>query len=56
MIELEGVLTIKNKEGALVAIVYHNLKTHMPEIYGISKHGMDEVKSLLESFSVNVVS
>lgn len=44
--ELEGLLTIKDKEEELIAVV-HNSKRNQT-FYSVKKMGVDEIKQLLE--------
>lgn len=50
---MESVIPIKGKDGKLIAIVYYNIDNRTPEIYGVSKHGMDDIKDLLEGMQSN---
>ena len=49
MHELEGVLTIKNKEGELVAMVYNDVKRRTQVFYKVSEAGAEDIKSLLDN-------
>lgn len=46
--ELIGVLTIRNKEDDLIAIVSTDMKTKNHVFYEVKKMGIDDIKALLE--------
>lgn len=56
IIQKLGVLgLIDEKTGELVAIVHHNEKNRAQVFYTADKCGMDEIESLLKSFSNTTV-
>ncbi|MFA5695843.1 MAG: hypothetical protein WC917_00055 [Bacilli bacterium] len=46
---VEGVLTIKDHEGRLVAIAYTDMKKKAQVVYKVSECNQDDIKELLES-------
>jgi hypothetical protein len=46
---LEGVLTIKDNDGTLLAIVYNDLKRHSQVFFKVSELGAEEIKNLLDN-------
>lgn len=46
---LEGVLTIKSKEGDLVAIGFNDMKKRSIILYSVKEMGIDDVKVLLDN-------
>jgi hypothetical protein len=55
MPELEGVLTVKNKDKQLIAIVHRDDKNSHQVFYKVTEMGVDDIKSLLEDIH-NVVT
>ena len=52
MNELIGVLTIKDKDENLIAIVYNDMKRRAQIFYKVEEMGVDEIKSLLDNKEV----
>lgn len=50
----EIVITIKDKEGNLVAIGYNNIDKRSIEVYGVTKYGLPDIKHLLDQYLVKV--
>jgi hypothetical protein len=46
---LEGVLTIKDAQGELVAVVYNDIKRHSQVFFKVSELGAEEIKQLLDN-------
>lgn len=51
MNELEGVLTIKNKEKRLIAIVYNDMHKRSQVFYKVVECGAEDIKQLLDTIS-----
>ena len=49
--ELEGVLTIKDKDNTLVAIVHNDLKRRAQVFYKVKECGAEDIKDLLETLT-----
>lgn len=48
----EGVLTIFNESGELMAIVYKDMKTRKNVFYSVNEMGMEELEHLLKTETV----
>jgi hypothetical protein len=46
---LEGVLTIKDTDGTLLAIVYNDIKRRSQVFFKVSELGAEEIKNLLDN-------
>ena len=53
MPELEGTLTIKDKEGNLIAIIYNDIKNRRTQVFSIKEMGLDNIKELIETIIQN---
>ena len=51
MNELEGVLTIKNKEKILKAIVYNDMHKRSQVFYKVIECGAEDIKNLLDELT-----
>lgn len=51
MNELEGVLTIRNKEKVLKAIVCNDIKKRSQIFYKVEECGMEDIKELLDELA-----
>jgi hypothetical protein len=52
MPELEGVLSIKDSEGNLIAIVYNDIKRKSQVFFTVKECGAEDIKMLLEDLLV----
>lgn len=52
MQELEGVLTIKDKDKNLIAIVYNDLQKRSQVFFRVAECGAEDIKNLLETLTV----
>jgi len=49
MPQIEGILTIKNEKGELIAIVYNDIEGKKSQIfYTVTECNQDDIKALLE--------
>lgn len=48
MHEFESVLTIKDKKGILIAIVWNDMKNRSCKIFGVNEYGLEDIKTLME--------
>lgn len=48
MPELEGVLTVKDKDGNLIAVVFNDMKKKSQVFYKVKECGAEDIKQLLE--------
>ena len=56
MFELEGILTLKDAQGTLIAIVYNDMKKKSQVFFKVSECGAEEIKSLLEQLVQGTIS